>query len=105
MVGGDESEGTAPGQWGDGQGLASEIWGWGQEFHSKGSSRSGATWCLPSLYHPNSIAEAQGCGVGGQQGADRCRERRENLGRRGRNEWSFVSRPEVDARGTAVVVL
>lgn len=40
---------------------------------------------------------------GGQQEADRCRERSENLGQRGRNEWSFVFHPEVYARGTAVV--
>lgn len=69
MVGGDESEGTAPGQWGRDRGWLQRFGAGGKGFTARGHLDPGPLGaqggrCLPSLCHPNSLAEAQGCGVG-----------------------------------------
>lgn len=107
MVGGDESDGVAPGQWGRDRSwlqrvvagvsgsTAGVIWtqGWLRP------RRQGAFLPIPPQLQ---FLREQRFKVVKWRGG---REKRESLGEGGGNEWSFVFWLEVDARGTVMVVL
>lgn len=107
-MGGDESDGVAPGQWGRDR-------SWLQRVAAGGSgSTAGVIWTqgwlrprrqgafLPIQRPQLQFLREQRFKVVKWRGG---REKRESLGKGGGIEWSFVFWLEVDARGTVMVVL